>query len=247
MLARSKVVSYCLLIVECCMLVMIGAMWLIVFLLYFPTIDANDSGEEEEVVRTRILFILTGFLYWWSWRSPGTNKPRQAISWSLNIESHIVVTLLLLLSLDLSRVISTFVVGACLPWACLLSLAPRRQTPFVWMVVVNIMIMVYPLNVMGMPTYLECVDLLTPFLHPLVVWWLVSCPCYTFYLVMLCILTPKCAEPLVDAIHTYSQVCWTSCWCYAYLLSSMLNPLLLLCMLTLSMYMPPWPPILPSS
>nr|XP_051194429.1 uncharacterized protein LOC127307710 isoform X6 [Lolium perenne] len=28
-----------------------------------PLLDANNSGEEEEVVRTRILFILTGFLY----------------------------------------------------------------------------------------------------------------------------------------------------------------------------------------
>ena len=34
---------------------------LIVFLLYFPAIDANNSGEEEEVVRTRILFILLEF------------------------------------------------------------------------------------------------------------------------------------------------------------------------------------------
>ena len=41
-----------------------------------------------------------------------------------------------------------------------------------------------------------------------------------------------------DAMHTYSQVCRTSCWCYTYLLPSMLNPLLLLCMLTLSMYAP---------
>jgi hypothetical protein len=29
----------------------------------FPAIDANNSGEEEEVVRTRILFILMGFLF----------------------------------------------------------------------------------------------------------------------------------------------------------------------------------------
>ena len=35
------------------------------FLLYFPAIDANDFGEEEEeeVVRTRILFILWEFLF----------------------------------------------------------------------------------------------------------------------------------------------------------------------------------------
>jgi hypothetical protein len=37
------------------------------------------------------------------------------------------------------------------------------------MVVFIIMILVYPLSVRGMPTYLVCVDLLTPFLHPLVV------------------------------------------------------------------------------
>ena len=37
---------------------------LIVFLLYFPAIDATNSGEEEEeVVRTRILFILLEFLF----------------------------------------------------------------------------------------------------------------------------------------------------------------------------------------
>ena len=37
---------------------------LIVFLLYFPAIDASKSGEEEEeVVRTRILFILLEFLF----------------------------------------------------------------------------------------------------------------------------------------------------------------------------------------
>jgi hypothetical protein len=41
-----------------------------------------------------------------------------------------------------------------------------------------------------------------------------------------------------DVMHTYSQVCRTSCWCYTYLLPSMLNPLLLLCMLTPSMYAP---------
>jgi hypothetical protein len=27
--------------------------------------------------------MLLEFLYWWSWRSTGTNKPRQAIFWSL--------------------------------------------------------------------------------------------------------------------------------------------------------------------
>ena len=37
---------------------------LIVFLLYFPAIDANNAGEEEEeVVRTRILLILLEFLF----------------------------------------------------------------------------------------------------------------------------------------------------------------------------------------
>jgi hypothetical protein len=100
------------------------------------------------------------------------------------------------------------------------------------MVVFIIMILVYPLSVRGMPTYLVCVDLLTPFLHPLVVWWLVSCPCYTFYLVMLCILTPKSATPFVDVMHTYSQVCWTPCCCYACLPWAC---------------MPPWPSILSSS
>ena len=40
------------------------------------------------------------------------------------------------------------------------------------------------------------------------------------------------------SMHTYSQVCWNPCWCYAYLLPSMLNPLLMLGMLTLSMYAP---------
>jgi hypothetical protein len=41
---------------------------LIVLFLYFPAIDANNSGEEEEeeeeeVVRMRILFILLEFLF----------------------------------------------------------------------------------------------------------------------------------------------------------------------------------------
>jgi hypothetical protein len=36
---------------------------LIVFFLYFPAIDANNFGEEEEVVRTRILFILLEFFF----------------------------------------------------------------------------------------------------------------------------------------------------------------------------------------
>ena len=49
--------------------------------LYFPAIDANDSGEEEEeeeVVRTRILFMLLEFLF----DGVGevqTSQPRQAI------------------------------------------------------------------------------------------------------------------------------------------------------------------------
>jgi uncharacterized membrane protein YesL len=38
------------------------------------------------------------------WRRPWTIQPRQAIFWSLNVVSHIVVTLLLFLSLDLSCV-----------------------------------------------------------------------------------------------------------------------------------------------
>ena len=58
--------------------------------------------------------------------------------------------------------------------------------------VVIIMILVYPLSVRGMPTYLVCVDLLTPFLNPLL---------------MLCILTLEYLEPLVDVLHTYSRVC----------------------------------------
>ena len=98
-------------------------------------------------------------------------------------------------------------------------------TPFSEMVVFIIMILVYPLSVRGMRTYLVCIDLLTPFLHPLVVWWLVSCPCYTFYLVMLCILTPKSATPFVDVMHTYFQVCWTPCCCYACLPWACMPPL----------------------
>ena len=47
----------------------VGAMCLIVFLLYFPTIDANDSGEEE-VDRTRIL------LYCWNYYLMELKKSR---------------------------------------------------------------------------------------------------------------------------------------------------------------------------
>lgn len=50
------------------------------FLLYFPVIDANDSGEEEEVVRTRILFILLEFLFDGVEEVQGQiSQPRQAI------------------------------------------------------------------------------------------------------------------------------------------------------------------------
>ena len=53
---------------------------LIVFLLYFPAIDANNSGEEEEVVQTRILFILLEFLFDGVGEVQGqTSQPRQAI------------------------------------------------------------------------------------------------------------------------------------------------------------------------
>jgi hypothetical protein len=147
MLALSRVVSYWLLIFAC---LFCWCNVLIVFLLYFPVIDANNSGEEEEVVRTRILFILTGFLYWWSWRSPGTNKPRQAIFWSLAIYP------------------------SCCAHCSIIHLVP--------------------------------------------------CIICDFWSSTLCILIPK--------------VCWTPCWCFAYLLPSMWTPLLMLCMLTLSMYAP---------
>jgi hypothetical protein len=62
-----------------------------------------------------------------------------------------------------------------------------------------------PLSVMGTPTYLVCVDLLTPFLHHLEVWWLAS-------------------FPLVDVMHTYSRVCWTPCCCYACLPRACMPP-----------------------
>ena len=52
---------------------------LIVFLLYFPAIDASNSGEEE-VVRTRILFILLEFLLDGVEEVQGQiSQPRQAI------------------------------------------------------------------------------------------------------------------------------------------------------------------------
>ena len=61
----------------------VGNYWcnvLIVFLLYFPAIDANNSGEEEEVVQTRILFILLEFLFDGVEEVQGqTSQPRQAI------------------------------------------------------------------------------------------------------------------------------------------------------------------------
>ena len=53
------------------------------FLLYFPAIDANDFGEEEEeeeVVRTRILFILLELLFDGVGEVQGqTSQPRKAI------------------------------------------------------------------------------------------------------------------------------------------------------------------------
>jgi hypothetical protein len=53
---------------------------LIVFLLYFPTIDANNFGEEEEVVQTRILSILLEFLFDGVEEVQGQiSRPRQAI------------------------------------------------------------------------------------------------------------------------------------------------------------------------
>ena len=53
---------------------------LIVFPLYFSAIDANNSGEEEEVVPTRILFILLEFLFDGVEEVQGQiSQPRQAI------------------------------------------------------------------------------------------------------------------------------------------------------------------------
>jgi hypothetical protein len=53
---------------------------LIVFLLYFPAIDANNSGEEEEVDWTRSLFILLVFLFDGVEEVQGQiSQPRQAI------------------------------------------------------------------------------------------------------------------------------------------------------------------------
>jgi hypothetical protein len=40
----------------------VGAMWLIVFLLYFPAIDANNSGEEEEVESDEDFIYIVGIL-----------------------------------------------------------------------------------------------------------------------------------------------------------------------------------------
>ena len=37
-------------------------MWLIVFLLYFPAIDANNSGEEEEVESDEKIIYIVGIL-----------------------------------------------------------------------------------------------------------------------------------------------------------------------------------------
>jgi hypothetical protein len=53
---------------------------LTVFLLYFPAIDANNSGEEGEVVQTRILSILLEFLFDGVEEVQGQmSQPRQAI------------------------------------------------------------------------------------------------------------------------------------------------------------------------
>jgi hypothetical protein len=75
------------------------------------------------------------------------------------------------------------------------------------MVVVNTMILVYPLNVMGMPTYLVCVDLLTPFLNPLL---------------MFCILTLEYVEPLVDLMHAHPEHVCPLDHLYYHLLSGMM-------------------------
>ena len=75
---------------------------LIVFLLYFPAIDANNSGEEEEAESDEDFIYFVEFLLDGVEEVQGQiSQPMQAIYWSLIIVSHIVVTLLLLLSLDL--------------------------------------------------------------------------------------------------------------------------------------------------
>jgi hypothetical protein len=73
--------------------------------------------------------------------------------------------------------------------------------------VVIIMILVYPLSVRGMPTYLVCVDLLTPFLNPLL---------------MFCILTLEYVEPLVDLMHAHPEHVCPLDHLYYHLLSGMM-------------------------
>jgi hypothetical protein len=79
---------------------------LIVLLLYFPAIDANDSGEEEEVVRTRILFILLEFFLDGVEEVQGQiSQPRQAIYFDP------------LFSMLLIEILSSFgLLIICVPW-----------------------------------------------------------------------------------------------------------------------------------
>jgi hypothetical protein len=102
MLALCGVVSFWLLIVECC---------------WYNVIDCvpfSFSGDRCEQFRRRrrsgigrgFLFILLGFLFDGFGEVQGQiSQPRQAIYWSLIIVSHIVDTLLLFLFLDLWCVI----------------------------------------------------------------------------------------------------------------------------------------------
>jgi hypothetical protein len=56
----------------------------------------------------RRLFILLEFLYWWNWRSTGTNKPRQAIYFDSLLSMFLVEIFLSLVSWFLAS-----------PWVCL--------------------------------------------------------------------------------------------------------------------------------
>jgi hypothetical protein len=110
---------------------------LIVLFLYFPAIDANNSGEEEEVVRMRILFILLEFLF------DGVEEVQGQIS-------------------------------------------------------------------QGKPSFdLLLFILLVVLIAPLYTWFLVSC--VIFGPLLYAYLFPKYVEPLVDALHTCSQVCEPPC------------------------------------
>ena len=189
MLALGWVVSFWLLHV-----CLVGAMcWLCSFYI-FPAIDANNSGEEEEVVRTRILFILLEFLFDGVEEVQGQiSQPRQAIFWSLAIYPYCCVhcSILYLVPCILcyvwssTRCILTLKYVNPLLMLCMLNLS--MYAPLTTYNIISLLVWwltswpllyrsTYVDTMRAYPKHVWFPSFDTSFTLSLVVWWLTSCP-----------------------------------------------------------------------